>query len=213
MKGNMNTCAWKSRSSMAAVAKTGLKALIFAFALLMLSAAAFAASPSATSLSGSYVFNFSQTQQAYWSKSITCTYKGNTNTYTAANWSAYTQLTYGTMTFNGKGQATVTMTQVHTFDQEASNASIVIKCGTKGGYTSNGGQLVYDAPASGTMTGAYTVASDGAGSITIGSGADAGALDFDIAGYEGASTGIASTLLLRTPESENSQGMGTAVRK
>lgn len=193
--------------------KDALRFLVAAAAILLMCGIAFGATPSATSLSGSYVFNFSQTQQAYWSKSISCTYKGDKNTYTASNWSAYTQLTYGTMTFNGKGQVTVTMTQVHMFNQDASNDSIVIKCGTEGGYTSNGGQLVYDPAASGTMTGTYTVASDGTGSITIGTGADAGTLDFDIGGYENASAGIASTLLLRTPESENSQGMGTAAHK
>ena len=193
-------------------------AIVFAL-LLVLAGNGYAATPSNASLSGSYNFHLTTTKEAYWSASKTC--GPTTKQYTAFvdGFTAYTQLVRGVMTFDGRGNVTkVVYTQVNKFDQAATDATIKITCTTNGGWTSNNVQPVFYAPAAGSGSGTYSAASTGSGSITLevhdtGSTTDNSVqLDFDLGG---ADSGIASTVLLRSPDTFNSHDFdtGTAVHQ
>jgi hypothetical protein len=179
-----------------------------------------AAEPSNASLKGSYNFHIASAKEAYWSNSKACTYKGVTNTYWADNWSAYTEILYGVATFDGAGHVNITFTQMGEVNQSASNDSIVITC-SGNGYTSNGGNLVFETPAGGTAAGTYSIASTGSGSMTIsivscptcGSGGGSLTIDLDIGVF--GSNGVASMALLRDEDGDQTKhpGAGVAILK
>lgn len=199
-----------------------LRFSIVASAALLMCGVAFAAEPepSNASLKGSYSFQIASAKEAYWSSSKACTYKGVTTTYWADNWSAYTAIMYGVATFDGAGHVNVTFTQMGEVNQSASNESIVITCSGKG-YTNNGGNLVFEAPAGGTAAGTYSIVSTGSGSMTIsivscptcGSGGGSLTIDMDLGAF--GSNGVASMALLRDEDGDQTKhpGAGTAILK
>lgn len=184
-----------------------LRFLIAAVAILVMCGIAFAATPTAASLSGPYVFHFTTIHEAQWSTTKTCTYKGVTNTYWAGDQSAYTELTYGTATFDGKGHVTLVITDAHRLDQAASNATATITCLSTGGANTHGGNMVYEAPSTSTVTGTYTVSANGTGVLNL--PGDQGAADLDLTLFT--STGLSTTVLMRSMD--NNIGTGIAVHK
>jgi hypothetical protein len=184
-----------------------LRLLIAAAAMAVMCGVAFGATPSDASLKGTYFFNFAITKGAFWSKSKSCTYKGITNTYTVNAQGTYTELNFGTATFDGKGHVTFNMNDEHQFDQAASDASISIVCATTGGITSNSGQLIYEPTVTGTNTGTYSVSSNGSGTVTLSD--DGGSLDISLGAY--GTNGVSTTVLMRSPATENNLGIGSAV--
>lgn len=184
-----------------------LKPLIAAAAMLAMGGVAFGATPTEASLSGPYVFHLSVTKEAQWSITKKCTYKGDTNTYWAGDQSAYTELNYGTATFDGKGHVTLVMTDAHRLNQAASNATATITCNSTGGANTTGGNMVYEAPSISTVTGTYTVSASGTGAITLPDGM--GTVDLDLTLFTG--TGLSTTVLMRSMD--NNIGTGIAVHK
>jgi hypothetical protein len=190
-------------------------AVVFAL-LLVLAGNGYAATPSKASLDGSYAFTVSTVKQAYWFKSINCTYKGVTNTYSVSGESAYTQVDFGIAKFDGKGNISITFTQLHSVNSAETNASPVLSCKSTGGYNvTNSGYIVFEPPQTGiTGTGTYSVTSEGSGSFAI-TGSNGATFDFYIGAY--GSTGIASTVLLRSapPTSDDdtngNEDLGTGV--
>jgi hypothetical protein len=197
-----------------------LKATAPVALIALFAASSNAATPSNASLKGSYNFHIATAKEAYWSKSKACTYKGVTNTYWADNWSAYTEIIYGVATFDGAGHVSVTFTQMGEVNQAASNGSIVITC-SGNGYTSSGGNLIFETPAGGTAAGTYSIASTGSGSMTIsivscptcGSGGGALTIDLDLGVF--GSNGVASMALLRDEDGDQTKhpGAGAAILK
>jgi hypothetical protein len=183
---------------------------VFTLVSMAGSPTALAASPSAASLNGKYVFQIATTKEAYWSNSKKCTGKNGTNTYYASNWMAYTELVNGVATFNGKGEVSFEFTDSYQVDQDASDATIVITC-TSDGYLNSGGNIVYEAPESATGTGTYKVESNGSGSITLTIPGETGTvtINLQLAGFE--STGVASTALLTTVDGDTNKHLGTGV--
>jgi hypothetical protein len=203
----MNTGFSSAFPAMPVKAKLALyTAIVFAL-LLVLAGNGYAATPSNASLNGPYVFHFSITKEAQWSTSKNCTYKGNTNTYWAGGQSAYTELNYGTATFDGKGHVTLVMTDAHRLNQSASNATATITCNSNGSANTHGGNMVYEAPSSETVTGTYTVSADGIGSVTLPDGQ--GTLELDLSLFT--STGLSTTVLMRSMD--NNIGTGIAIHK
>jgi hypothetical protein len=186
-----------------------LRFLIAAAATLVNCGIAFGATPAPTvaSLNGPYVFHFSVIKEAQWSTTKNCTYKGDTNTYWAGDQSAYTEMAYGTATFDGKGHVTLVMTDNHKLNQAASNATATITCKSTGGANTIGGNMVYEAPVTSTVTAAYTVSASGTGAITLPD--DQGTLDLDLTLFT--SSGLSTTLLMRSMD--NNIGTGIAVHK
>lgn len=181
-------------------------AILFAL-LLVLVGNGYAAGPSNASLNGPYVFHFSITKEAQWSTSKSCTYNGNTNTYWAGGQSAYTELNYGTATFDGKGHATLVMTDNHKLNQSASNATATITCNSNGSANTHGGNMVYEPPSTATIVATYTVSADGIGTMTLPD--NQGTVELDLSLFNGA--GLSTTVLMRSMD--NNIGTGIAVHK
>src|SRR5579863_7210102 len=117
--------------------------LIAAAAVAVMCGVAFGETPSNASLSGSYAVHMATPKLAYWWTSKSCKENGVTNTYYASNSDTYTELIFGTATFDGHGHVTFSFTQEGKINQAASNATIVITC-TAHGYTNNGGNMVVE---------------------------------------------------------------------
>ena len=184
-----------------------LRFLIAAAAILVMCGVAFAAPPSASSLNGPYVFHFSTPKEAQWSRTKACTYKGVTNTYWAGDQSAYTELTYGTATFDGKGHVALVYTDAHKLNQAATNATATITCLSTGGANTTGGNMVYEAPSAGSMTATYSVSANGIGTITLPD--NQGTLELDLTLFNAA--GLSTTVLMRSMD--NNIGTGIGVHK
>jgi len=193
-------------SAISAKAAAALKPLTLITVFLACTLTAFAAAPSNKSLSGTYIFQFSMVYQANWSNSKTCTYPGVTHTFTAGGEDVNTEVVYGTITFNGEGRITVNYTDAHGFNVNASDDTVSITCPAKstGSPGINNGHMVVNGPEAGSGTGTYSVSSNGTGSFSNSNGP----ILFDLGGIN--SEGIAQTLILRSPESDNNQGTGVA---
>jgi len=181
-------------------------AIVFAL-LLVLAGNGFAATPTNASLNGPYVFHFSNTKEAQWSKSKSCTYKGATSTYWVNGQSAYTELTYGTATFDGKGHVTLVFTDAHQLNQAATTATATITCNSNGGASTYNGYMVYEAPSTGTMSATYSVNASGIGTLTLPD--NQGTLELDLTLFTG--TGLSTTALMRSMD--NNIGTGIMVHK
>jgi hypothetical protein len=135
---------------------------IFAVCLL-LSATSFAASTTNASVKGVYAFQLSNSHFNSWSASINCGPNNQTTTFGGSSNS--NQSVQGVMTLDGKGNITAgTYTQYGQFDQALSNATVVPSC-TQG--QGSNGYAVYDPPTPGTLTGTYTIGSNGTGTMTL----------------------------------------------
>ena len=212
----MYTSARTSKPSIATAARTAFRALLPGAAMLMFAGGSFAATPSLASLNGTYVFHVTSTKEAFWSASKACT--NGTSKYTAYsnNWSAYTQLVYGVVTFDGKGHVTsATFTQENKVNQAASDATIVITCTSNGGWSSNGGNIVYDAPAAGTATGTYAVEAAGTDepegyiAMTLDSTQGDITFDLDLAGI--GTNGVATMVLMRSVQTTSNKDLNTGI--
>jgi hypothetical protein len=176
---------------------------------------AFAAGPSAASLKGSYTFHLTSTKEAYWSNSKNCGSGDSKYTAYSDNWTAYTELIRGVATFDGKGGVTITYTDVHQVDQDQSNASIVITCTGNNSWTTSQNNVVFEPPAPGTGSGAYSVEADGSGTMTLSvhltgsTKSETVVIDLDLGGA--ASGGIAPTVLLRAPDSSEDGDFNTGI--
>ena len=183
-------------------------ALVFAL-LLVLAGNGFAATPTNASLNGPYAFQFSTSKEAYWFTSKSCIYKGVQHGYSTGGQTTYTELNYGTVTFDGKGHVTLNMTDTHQINQAATNATATIVCNSNGTATTHSGNIVYEPPVSGTMTGTYSVSADGSGTITLPDGQ--GTVDLELSLFN--SAGLSTTVLMRSPATDNNYGTGIAVHK
>ena len=116
----------------------------------------FSAAPTTSnaSLNGAYTFQLASPHQNSWGAQLVCNgqpmFVGGSDTRSDA--------VAGTVTFNGSGSATGTFTMYGRFNQAASNATV--SC-------NNNGNPVYDAPSSGTISGEYSVQSNGTGAMAI----------------------------------------------
>lgn len=178
-------------------------AIVFAL-LLVLAGNGFAATPTKASLNGPYAFQLSISKEAYWSITKKCTYKGISSQYWAGGQSTYTELNYGTATFDGKGNVTFVMTDAHKLNQAASNATATIVCNSNGTATTDGGNLVYEATSTATVHGTYTVSSNGSAIITLPD--DQGTADLQLSLFN--SAGLSTTFLMRTMDNDIGTGIG-----
>jgi hypothetical protein len=187
--------------------------MILAAAFAMLAGACFAATPAPTdaSLDGAYVFHFSSVKEVYWSKSVTCHYPTATYTFGGGGQSVDNEIITGEATFDGKGHVSISFTDYHKFDESASNASVSVSCPAKAGAQPNidNGQLVFEAPSSGTYTGTYAVNSKGSATITLSDGE--GSLGLSLAAFN--SAGLSTTVLIDNPDGADGFLSGIAVHK
>src|SRR5438445_34463 len=100
---------------------------------------AYAVTPSNSSLKGNYSFQLSTTKENYWSGTASVMCKNITYTFNGHGQSATTEISYGVMTFDGNGNVRVSYTDVHKFNQAASNNTVTITCNSDGTVTTYDG--------------------------------------------------------------------------
>jgi hypothetical protein len=191
----------------------GLRTLLLVAAFAMLAGACFAGTPAPTdaSLDGTYVFHFSNVKEVNWYKTVTCSYPKAKYTFTGGGQSVDSEIIMGEATFDGKGHVSINFTDYHKFDESASNATVSIACPAKEGAPPNidNGQLVFEAPSSGTYTGTYSVKSNGSAAITLPDGE--GYLGLNLAAFN--SAGLSTTVLIDNPDGTDGFLSGIAVHK
>jgi len=190
--------------------RTAAKVFVPAVAMLLMRAG-YAASPSNASLNGTYVFHFTNVKEEGWYATKSCHYTNITYSYGGGGQSVDAEVITGEATFDGKGHVSISFTDIHRFDQAASNATVSITCPSKpgGSVNTNNGHMVYYPATSGKYTGSYAVKSDGSSTITL-NGVDGG-LDLNLASFD--SAGLSTTFLINNPDGQYGYDLGIGVHK
>lgn len=163
--------------------------------LLLLSITGFAQTYSNASLNGNYTVQLSSTQNNSWGNSASCTYQGNTYTYSGGGQTLSTKAEYGVIAFDAAGNFTASITQAGVFDSTASNATVTITFDSQCAPTINNGYAVFDPPVKEPkVVGKYHVHSDGSGTLMKTKGSN-GSVTFQLAGTA-TSTSISNTVML-----------------
>lgn len=134
-----------------------MKRLTIAICILLffgLTSSATTPTTSNASLKGTYIFLIHNTKVDTWGQSLNC---GGNFVFMGGS-RASSEVDIGTATLDGAGGLTGTFTDYGNFDSASSNATV--SC-------SSGGNAVYFAPQTGTVTGTYSVQSNGTGTITM----------------------------------------------
>lgn len=194
-----------------AVCRGGRHLLAAMAVLLPFAGRGFAASPSNASLSGTYIFHFSNVKEVNWFATKSCHYANVTDTFSGGGQSVDEEVVTGEATFDGKGHVSFSFTDLHHFDQAASNATVSITCPAKPGEgaNTNNGHMVYEPATSGTYTGTYSVKSNGSAAVTLAE-VDGG-LDLSLAAFN--SAGLSTTFLIDTPDGTYGYDQGIGVHK
>lgn len=169
--------------------------------LLLFAFTSFATSPTTSnaSLKGTYVFMASNTKLNNWGQNLICggnpVFMGGSDVRPA--------VILGTLTFDGVGGITGSAFEYGKLDQTASNNTA--SC-------ASGGNAVYQAPISDTITGTYSVQSNGTGTaiLTPSTGSPTN-IDLQLVG-NCASTGVNDTFLMTVLETNNRVGAGGLAR-
>jgi hypothetical protein len=146
------------------------------------------------SLKGIYVFKIGKPTFNNWGQTLTC----GGNPVFVGGTEVSEKVALGTLTFDGAGNVTGSGTEYGQFDQTASNATV--SC-------ASGGNAVYDAPATGTLSGTYSIQSNGTGTVTLtftaGGGGPPAVFNVILAGGC-TSLGVSNTILFESNRSDNS---------
>ena len=134
--------------------KNTMQRILVICSLFLIPSATFAVTPSNASLKGTYSFQLASSHFYSWGKQLTCSGKSVWMGGTTVK----SESIVGAVTFSGTGTVSGSYTDYGQLNQTASNNTA--SC-------TSGGHAVYLAPASGTLSGTYTVASTGAGAMTI----------------------------------------------
>ena len=143
---------------------------------LLFSAVSFAGVTVNYTLDGNYVVQISRSKFVEWTATSTCVdSNGNKHKATGGGGDNPVNAIYGTANFNGSSGVTFDVTVAGTFNQDASNDTVVITWSTDGTCTLisvNDGYAVYDAPVPASATGTYSLTTDtttgvGTGAITV----------------------------------------------
>lgn len=163
-----------------------MKHLALITSILLISAAAMAQTYSDANLNGAYAFQQTNPQTDTWFKLFKCP----TNlaiTFGVTGSQTTQQVGHGVVTFDGKGNASITQTTVGGFNSTASANTTSVTWNSSCQVTFvNSGHLVYAASTTKTMTGTYAVQANGTGTI--------GTSTFILAGTN--SSGISTTIFI-----------------
>jgi sorbitol-specific phosphotransferase system component IIA len=170
-----------------------VKIFALAISLLLLSVTAFAQTYSNANLNGSYTLQTTRTTYDSWAHSASCTFNGQTFTYSGGGQTVSTAVSSGVVTFDGIGSVTTTYTDAGEFDQTLSNASVVITFNSQCVPTINNGSAVFDPSRKITQAGTYQVQSTGSGILSI-----KGQSSFQLAATT-PTTNISNTMLFTFP--------------
>jgi hypothetical protein len=163
-------------------------ALITSF--LLLSVAAMAQTYSDASLNGPYAFQQTNPQTYTWFKLFKCP-TNSAITFGVTGSQTTQQVGYGVVTFDGKGNLSITQTTIGNFNSSASANTTSVTWNSSCQVTAvNTGHVVYAASTTKTMTTTYSVQSNGTGTIT----SSGGTSTFILAGTN--SSGISTTIFI-----------------
>jgi hypothetical protein len=185
-----------------------MKGTLLALSILVLTATAFAVTPSNASLKGIYAVNYIGARYNSWYAQVSC------RNYTGPLYAGSTtsnEVEDVTITFDGKGSVTFSGYQYGKFDQALSNATPTWACDNNGNpYLTNNGHAVYDAPSVQSGTGTYSIQPDYTGAINL-----SGSNDTLILRIAGTNTkGFATNFMLHGLKSDNtSDGDGFGVKQ
>lgn len=187
-----------------------MKPIALTMLWLLMSVAALAQTHSNASLSGKYSIQFSEPTSYTWSKTFVCPSNPNVS-YTATG--SITTMTgaYGVVTFDGIGHLSASVANIGKLNATASANTLSVTWNSSCQVVSvNSGHVVYLAPASQTVTGTYSVQSNGTGSANF--GGPKGSVTFQLAATD--SAGLSSTALFITTQANGSNiGTGIAVHQ
>jgi len=180
---------------------------ICVFVLLAMSALSHA-QYSTANLSGTYSFQLAQVQTDTWSKTFECVKAHQFDTPIGSF--VTTTGVYGTVTFDGAGNFTYSLTQFGAINEAASaNTMRVLWSQSCTVVNTDFGHIVYLAPKLQTGSGTYAVNADGTGTMT-----ESGVSQSQNFVLGSTSSGVSSSLLLSSvPVNGSPIGTGSAARQ
>jgi hypothetical protein len=182
-----------------------VKQIALIIAGLLISATSFAQTYSNANLNGTYSFQFGSPETYSWSKTFTCP-TNSLVTYTASTSETGQSVGFGTATFDGNGNVTLTVTSIGNENLTASASTMSVTWNSSCQVVSvNDGHVVYQASSTKTQTGTYAIKSNGTGTMSeVGSSQSQTLL-------LAATTGGLSTTVLFTNPIVSGKIMGTGI--
>lgn len=184
-----------------------MKYLAWVVLCLSTAVAASAQTYSNANLNGTYSFQFGSPEYQSWSKVFTCP-TNSSITYLDSGGTATSNVSTGTIAFDGNGNGSLTITNIGTINLTATINTMSVTWNSACQVTAaNGGHIVYQAASTKTLTGTYSVKSNGTGSIKQ-TNSTGQYITFILAATN--SSGI-STQLLLTNSLTNGNNIGTGL--
>jgi hypothetical protein len=182
-----------------------LKRFALITSLLLLSVTGWAQTYSNANLNGTYSLQFGSPQTYNWSKNFTCPTNSQI-TYAVNVSQTGMDVISGTTTFDGNGNVSFTITETGQENTTASAATTSVKWNSSCGVTSvNDGHVVYEAAATKTQAGTYSIASNGTGTMT-----ETGSSQSQTLLLAGTNGGISNMVLITTAQL-NGKTNGTGI--
>jgi hypothetical protein len=175
---------------------------------LLISTASFAQYSNAN-LNGAYSFQFGSPTTYTWSKTFTCPTNPSI-TYTANGSTTGSEVAFGTATFDGNGNLSITLTSIGSENTTASGNTMSVTWNSSCQVVSvNLGHVVYQAASTKTQTGTYSIQSNGTGTMS-----EVGSSQSQTVLLAGTSGGLSTTVFLTNPiVNGKTIGMGMAVHQ
>lgn len=143
-----------------------MKQIVMIIAGLLISATSFAQTYSNGNLNGAYSFQFGSPQTYSWSKTFTCPTNSQI-TYTANASETGNNVSFGSATFDGNGNVSISITSIGNENQTASANTMSVTWNSSCQVISvNDGHVVYLAASTKTQTGTYSIQSNGSGTMS-----------------------------------------------
>lgn len=173
--------------------------------LLFMAVCAWGQTYSDANLDGTYSLQFGTPQVYGWSKTFICPSNSGI-TYTVTGSSSGTQVGSGTLTFNGAGDVTITLTDIGLENMTASDNTTSVTWNSSCQVTSqNNGHVVYESPTTKTQTGTYSISSNGTGMMS-----ETGSSQSQTLLLAATVGGISNTVLVSNPQ-VNGKSIGTGI--
>lgn len=182
-----------------------MKRIVLIIAGLLISATSFAQTYSNANLNGAYSFQFGSPQTYSWSKTFSCPTNSQV-TYTASTSETGNNVNFGSATFDGNGNVSITITSIGNENQTASANTMSVTWNSSCQVVNvNPGHVVYQAVTTRTQTGTYSIQSNGTGTMS-----EVGSSQSQTLLLAATSGGLSTTVLLTNPQ-VNGKTLGTGI--
>jgi hypothetical protein len=171
---------------------------------LLISTASFA-QYSNSNLNGAYSVQFGSPETYSWSKTFTCP-TNSSITYIPYGSITGTNVVFGTGTFDGNGNLSVSLTDIGVENATASGNTMSVTWNSACQVTNvNYGHVVYQPVTTKTQTGTYSIQANGTGTMS-----EVGSSQSQTVVLAGTTGGLSSTVLMTNPQ-VNGKTMGTGI--